>query len=329
MPKVEEKTAPAVEVVVEQETALAAQHGRGLPEAPSVGGLAWSSDPAAVVANIGKALEGLQRAAIALTFPGDWIAGKDRDDNVLCTLNAAGCARVEGLLGLSIRPVPPAIDLTPEAIDLPGGHRGERTRGLASSKTLRQEDVEVEVTRGDGEQFTGRQVDDRGMVTTKRGDAVGGYPPDLRTSARTALRSKATRNFLGLKNLPPSRLDEVWRAAGYGDTRKASMIGKGAGFGTGTDRAAAGVAEGDVKAEAKKLGDEILRRTGGDTEAARSLLKELTQNKEGKYAKESVAQFTKADQVAWAWERLRKHSTFGDGAQQQPTGGEREREPGE
>jgi hypothetical protein len=292
---------------------------------PTVGGLAWEADPRAVIQKMADTVEALQRAAISLTFPTDWVAGKDKEGNVVCTLRAAGCSRVEMLLGLRIDPIPPAIDLTPEPIDLPGGERGERVRGWVSSATLRTERMEVEITRGGGEDFVGRLVGENGKVTTSRSEAKGGYPPDLRASARTGLRAKATRTLLGLKALPPSRLDEVWKMAGLGDSRKASMIAKGTGYGTGTERSAGRVADESAKGSAEELRVEILKRVGGDEGAARQLVKEITANPEkGFGGNTSTAQLTQDWMVDRAWKALRKHPTFGDSAK-----GASEREPGE
>lgn len=316
---------PVVEVV--QETALAPLPVRGALQ-PLLGALAFADDPEAVIQRFAKTWEALQRAAIAATFPTDWYVTRDGAGNEFANPLATVGERAYPFAGIDrIDPLPGQVDLTPELITLPGDKRGYRCRGIVRSQRMGIDGEEIEVTRGEGEDFTGRMVNAAGNVVTKRSEATGSYEPDLRKSARTALKKEAVVKTLGLRRVPLTRLDEVWTATGKGAERKSSMIVRGSGYGSSTERNAGGVATGDTKGDAKALGDEILRRTGGDAMAASEALQRITINKEGKYAKKSVREFTKPEQVQWAWERLAKDKEIGDhtqAAQQQAPAAERE-----
>ena len=79
----------------------------------------------------------------------------------------------------------------------------------------------------------------------------------------------------------------------------------------------------DLKAEQVKLGNEILKRVGGDKTAAADLCREITSNPDkGFKGFDTLTKLTQDWQIKNAWKRLREHATFGDDAAGREAGGE-------
>lgn len=317
--KTDEKTAPAVEVVVEQETALAPVHGgRLLPtEAPPVAALAMMEDALKIATRMAEVVAGVRRAAITMTDPVDWVLNKDRQGNEVAMLTASGAQKVASLYGISVKPIPPATDLTPERVSI-NGKLAFKLRFRAHSRFLGRE-IETEATRREDEEFTGRETDQAGEFSFQGGHT---YEPDLSKAVRTLSLKTGVVELVGLKSVSRAELDDCWAAAG----KSSKTCRFGHGYGTSNDRAAGKVADATAKTSAEELRIEILKRVSGDESAAKDLLREITANPEkGFKGNSSTAQLTQDWMVERAWKALRKHPTFGDSSAQQP----REREPGE
>jgi hypothetical protein len=293
------------ELVEHEETALA-------PAAVDTGALAYRADSRQVFERFAETMASFRMCCLRTLDPADLV--RQKTDPPTALLRSCGAVKIAPFLGLSIRPLPPATDLTPIPFE-EDGRKGFLVRGRFSASFLRLVDIEVEASRRADEQFTGRGVDTSGNFTSRTDERVSAATGDLRRATRSLLLTAAVRQC-GFKSIPLADLTEAWQ----GTRKRIDQIPGGHGFGTSRDRTAEGVTDVDVKAAARALGEELLRRTGGDKSAAAQLLHEITVNKEGKYGRRSVAEFTKADQVEWARARLAKHEAFGDVSQ--------EREPG-
>lgn len=313
---IQEQT-PEVEVVTSgPSAAMTLYSGAGslaLPgEAPPVAALAMLENALAITERMAQVVSSLRIAAIKMTDPVDWVLSRDKQGNELAMLTASGAQKVASLYGIQLHPLEGETSLEPSRGQL-NGKLAFTLKCQAHSRLLGRS-IEVEATRREDEEFTGRETDEKGELKFKGGHT---FEPDLKKSVRTLAITTSVRELVGLKNVSRQELDACW----LGTTKTTERCRFGHGYGTSQDRSAAGVSEGDVKAKAKELGDEILRRVSGDSDLAKSVLRDITVNKDGKYARDSVAQFTKVEQVEWAWERLRKHQVFGDASQR--------REPGE
>jgi hypothetical protein len=265
-------------------------------------------DPQAVKAYLEKLEEGLsilRAVAIKSTTPYDWTKYKDRDGNVMCVLRDQGAANIRKWLGISIF-----------------NHRGDPLDAKVAGPKVSQESTpdgaKVQVVELWADGFcarTGERIP--GIYSAIRSDQKFRGRETLqddKASVRTYLDTKVTRILSGLRKIPESTLKD----AGL-DTAKCYS---GSGFGNSAERGAGRVAEGGVAEKAKALGDEILRRVGGDVESARSLLVEVSSWKDngGKLVKgfDSVAKFTKEFQVDNALKALKAHPTFGDATSGEP-----------
>jgi hypothetical protein len=281
-------------------------------DAPPLAALAMLEGAMAVAKRMAEMVEGVRRAAITMTDPVDWVLNKDKQGAEVAMLTASGAQKVASLYGIGLQPLAGQADLTPEKTQI-NDKDAYTLRAIAFSRFLGRE-IEIEATRRTDEEFTGRETDDGGEFKFKGGTS---FEPDLRKSTRTLAMTTAVRELVGLKNVSRRELDSCWVGAAK-DTKGCRF---GHGYGTSTDRSAAGVAEGDVGAKAEALRIDILQRVSGDEGAAKKVLGEITVDKDGKFAKTSTKQFTQGWQVEKAVERLAKHPIFGDQR--------RERAPGE
>jgi len=306
---------PEVEVVTSEPSAMTLYTGGGAispqGEAPPVAALAMLENALQITERMAQVVSSLRVAAIKMTDPVDWVLSMDKQKNEAAMLTASGAQKIASLYGIQLSPLEGAT-LEPQRAQI-NGKLAFVLQCTASSRLLGRS-IEIEATRREDEEFTGRATDEKGDF---KFNADHAFEPDLKKAVRTLAITTAVRELVGLKNVSRQELDSCW----LGTTKSTERCRFGHGYGTSQDRSAAGVAEGDVKIKAKELGDEILRRVGGDTDAAKTVLREITVNKDGKYARDSVAQFTKVEQVEWAAERLKKHPVFGDASQR--------REPGE
>lgn len=307
---------PEVEVVTSEPTAMTLYSGGGAlatpEEAPPVAALAMLENALAITERMAQVVSSLRVAAIKMTDPVDWVLSRDKQKNELAMLTASGAQKVASLYGILLEPLAGETSLEPTRVQL-NGKLAFNLKCRAHSRLLGRW-IEIEATRREDEEFTGRETDEKGDLKFNGGHT---FEPDLKKSVRTLAITSAVRELVGLKNVSRQELDASWQ----GTTKSTERCRFGHGYGTSGERTAAGVAEGDVPAKAEELRVELLRRVSGDEDAAKKLLGEITVDKDGKFAKTSTKQFTQAWQVEKAWERLRGHAVFGDKAQR--------REPGE
>lgn len=250
-------------------------------------------------------LEACQTMAIRATRPEDWVLSKSKSGEttaMLCAPGAQVVAQHYGIEVVNIRPRGPRGEFRPEERR---GENGELslTAWCDAISHITGKSIEgIEASRSSKEDFTGRS------------DATGASKlvqlNDLRSSLYTLLLTKSCRILAGLSRVPVETLDAAWE----GTTKSSDRCRKGSGFGSGSARAAAGVSEVDAKAR-KELADELLRRTGGDKQAAKDVLKEITAGKN--FAGfDTTERITKSWQLENAWSKLKEHPVFGDAAQQ-------------
>lgn len=155
--------------------------------------------------------------------------------------------------------------------------------------------------RRDDEDFLGRQHPKA---------APSGKPMliDILTSVIRGLDTQAARELSGLSKVSAEELERAWEGD---DTKRVEDIPVGSGGGSGAERQAENVAEDGVVEAAGKLGEELLRRTDGDQQAAEQLLVEITKTDKFK-GRKSCKTFTQHWQIDKAWEALKKHEIFGD-----------------
>jgi hypothetical protein len=310
-----QERSPEVEVVtVEQPNASLALYQRGTlvpSEAPPVQALAMMDNALQVAERMAQVVASLRTAAIKMTDHADWVLSRDRQGVELGMLTASGAQKVNSLYGVVLEPINGGT-MEPQPIQV-NGKKAFTLQCTATARLLGRR-INIEATRSEGEDFTGRETDDKGDLKFNGGYA---YEPDLKKSVRTLAETTSARELIGLKNVSRQELDAAWS----GTQKTADRCRFGHGYGTSQDRSAAGVAEGDVGAKAEALRVDLLRRVSGDEDAAKKLLGEITVDPNGKFAKTSVKQFTQGWQVDKAAERLRAHQIFGDKA--------RAREPGQ
>ena len=290
---------------IEKEDALATQ-----AREQSIAQLALQ-DPLAVKRYLEKLEEGLtilRQVAIKSTTPHDWTKYQDKEGRVICVLRDQGAANIRKWLGISIF-----------------GHRGDpidtKVAGPKVSSEKQDSGELVTVVEMWADAFcarTGERIE--GIYSAIRSDQKFRGRETLqddKESVRTYLDSKCTRILSGLRKVPESVLVE----AGI-DTAKSYA---GSGYGSSAERTAGTVTSDEVKSAAAKLREEILRRVGGDTAAAKQLCRDVTKgDKPGRDGKvfpgfDTVDRLTQDWQIEAAMKRLRSHSMFGDSAQ-----GERE-----
>lgn len=250
-------------------------------------------------------LSRFREVAIRSTKPTDWTLFKDRDEHIVGVPRDSGLVIVRKWFGISVfghRPRgvngPEPIIHETEAPSIEGGRPN-------ADKLVK---ITVADLWADGySDVTGEAVD--GIPFSARSDSFAGRGSrqDLASAARTGVDSKVARILSGLRKVSGEEL----KACGI-DLDKCY---KGSGFGSSTDRNATRNAEGGVEEGRAKLWSEILRRTGGDQQAALDVLKDITRFKgEGgrEWYARSIDQISKAFALEKAWGALKAHPTFGD-----------------
>ncbi len=319
----------APEVAVAEETSLARPGVVGL--AP----IAMQADAVEIIQRQTRIHQAVNIALIKVTEPGDWVAQRIGDD-VFLQPGGSASAKIARYIALELRgPSGEGKPLKEVVV-----REGTETRGvrvvysarslvLASLSGIPPEMaawLDLETTRWEDEDFTGRKIDESGKIV--RRDGVRALPSDLSSAGDSAARNRAVRQMTGLGKVP---LDLALRAFDKTAEQLMRLVQKGHGFGSSGERTGQKVAEPGVAEKAKALWEEILRRTGGDESAAGQVLREITSYpaaKDGKYPAfegvKSWQQITTERAVGIAQKKLGQHAVFGDKAQAQ-----REREPGE
>jgi len=240
-----------------------------------------------------KALANIQTVAIKQSHPYHWTKYRDRDGKVVCVVRDQGCVEMRKWLGISITNYNPK---TPSGTVEPKVSKCDKTGATV-----------VEMWADGSCNLTGEQIQQVYYAARSDDDFIGRKDrlQDLKASCRTGLDAKVTRILSGLRKVPEEILQK------HGVNTEQSY--KGHGYGSGADREASKVAEPGVKEKAIDLGKEVLSRTGGDKEAAKDLLKEITTSPDGKFKGfHSVDRITKSWQVDNAWKALKAHPIFGD-----------------
>lgn len=322
--------AAAPEVVVAGETAIA-------PREPVVGlaPIAMQPDALAIIKRQEQIRQAVNISLIRITEPGDWIAQRAGEEIFLLPGGGA-TSKIRGFLDIQLKGpggvgMPEKETVVREGTEVRGVwvRYSARSLVLASLSGIPIEHagwLDLETTRWEDEDFTGRRVDDAGRIVRK--DGVRALSSDLSGAADSAARNRAVRQLTGLGRVP---LEMACRAFDKTPEQLLKLVQKGHGFGSAGERAGQRVAESGVADKAKALWDDILRRTSGDESAAAQVLREITsypEAKDGKYKAfdgvRSWQQITTDRALVIAQKKLGQHPVFGDKAQTQ-----REREPGE
>jgi hypothetical protein len=247
------------------------------------------------------------RLAISDTMPEGWVLNRLDDGSVLGIPRHSACATIANIFGVrlyDVRPIDSAGRFAPEVVSHPDGSYTLRAWTSARCVLTGNEIEILEAARRSIERFTGRT--EEVVVGEKKTKVV--FESDLRSAVLTLLRSKAVR-VLVCSQVPESFLREVFSEVG----KNADRCVKGHGFGSSSERAASRVTTEEVKKGASALGKEILARVGGDKEAAKALLREITANPAKDFPGfDSVERFTADWQIESARKKLSSHPTFGD-----------------
>jgi hypothetical protein len=270
---------------------------------------AWSTrdvDPMKELARFEAAAE-LQRrlipASIKCTKPQDWV-----DMGGKAYLQATGVERIAPLWGLVFGQ--PEV----EKIDQGGGEYYFVARGFAASRRTGCFYKSVEGGRSSDDPFFVRFDEDKPELETWKGMSADDkrdwkrthrIPPDeldVRKAAITNWQCRAASMLTGLRGLTPADL----AAAGLAGVKKVDFAGGTKGGATSADL-------GQAKAE---FWNDILKRTGGDLEASRKLIKECTSFKkddgtmfDGYSSHDGIKS---AGMLGNAKKKLAAHPVFGD-----------------
>jgi hypothetical protein len=268
-----------------------------------------------------RALAKLREVAIRGSHAFDWTLYKDKEGRVVGVPRDSAAVQIRKWMGISIFNYRPLENGVPTPLITK-----ERVKTTdRDGKVTGEHEVTVVEMWADGLcALTGEPVE--GVYCAIRSDKPftgSGTLQDLKASCRTGLDTKVTRILSGLRKVPVDQLT----ALGV----KVEQSHTGMGFGTSAERTAGTVTSDEVKTAAAKLRDEILKRVGGDTAAAKQLCRDVTKgDKPGKDGKlfpgfDTVERLTQDWQIEAAMKRLRSHATFGDTAQGSGNG---DRDPG-
>jgi hypothetical protein len=240
------------------------------------------------------------RAALRATRPQDWVLSRDRhgtETAMLCASGADIVAQIYGVVVTNMRPVDARGIFEPDRLARSNGSFGYRAWCDATSRVTGGAVEALECVRWSDEDFTGRATDARGEIVATRGAALDS---DLRASVYRLARTKAVRVLCAMTRLPVSELSAAWS----GTDRSLEQCRRGHGYGSSAERAAAAVSDAGIESRRDELRAAVLSVVGGDANAARAMLREVTAGKD--FAGfESVDRMTKIWQIENALLRLR------------------------
>lgn len=252
-------------------------------------------------------MDGLYMVAIGRTRPEDWILSRDQAQNVTAMIASSGARLVAEVYEIelsNLRPLDENGMFDPVVRDMGNGVFSLRGGCDAESKANgRKQPIEME--RRSDEDFTGRTVDAEGAFNFDRGKKVGSWSGDVSSSVLTGLETKAVRTLCSMSRVPLSELERAWA----GTEKKTDKCRKGQGYGSSSDRGSQALSDPELKAEIEKLRAEVIRTVGGDKDAGKQLVKEITTGPN--FAGfDSLDRLTKDFQVKQAWKHLKEHPKF-------------------
>jgi hypothetical protein len=304
--------AKAPEIVAPEQTAIAHRPGTTvvLPRADEyeqelslIDQLTVLDHGAAIFERRTELIERCRISAIRATQPSDWVLFRDKAGVEVAMLCGPGADIVAQFYGIEIANIRPQREGSfAPALEKDGDEKQLVAWCDARSKVTGQALQSIEARRSTSEDFVGRG----GLESSS---ALVGMA-DLRASVYRLLRTKAVRILASMTRVSRGLLDEAWK----GTEKSSEQCRKGSGYGTSSERGATRVADADVIEARDKLRDEILRRVGGDTAAARDVLKEITANPPKFKGFDSIDRLAQGWQVENAAKKLAEHPVFGDAA---------------
>lgn len=267
-------------------------------------------DSAALFERRVRLIEQCRIAAIRATAPEDWVLFRGKDGSTNAMLTAPGAAVVAHYYGIEIYNLRPMRDGVFSPVRTEDGDEVSYAAWCDARCNVTGQSVEsIEARRSSSEDFVGRG----GLSGTSALVADA----DLRAATAQLLKTKAVRILAAMSRVPLRVLEEAWRPV---EGKSTSDCRLGSGFGSAKDRGAGRVAEEGVKEAAAALGRDVLSRVGGDEDAAKDLLRDITSNPEkGFKGFDSARRFTQSWQVERAWKALREHELFGDDTDKEAT----------
>jgi hypothetical protein len=265
-------------------------------------------DPAAELAAFESAAQLLAKlvpTSIKATRPQDWIKMGDK-----VYLQSTGVERLAPLWGLVFG------EPTVTREDYPNGDFAYIVRGPVGSRRTGVFYKIIEGGRSSSDPFFDAFDEEKPkgfyeLPAEEKADwkarhRIAPDPLDVRKAAVTNWMVRAASMLCGMRNLTPADLEA-------GGIRGVAEVAYRSGQKGGD------TVPGDLKAEQVKLGNEVLRRTGGDVEAAKALMLDITKGKDFK-GFDTAARLTKDWQIKAAWKNLQAHAIFGDAAGQREPG---------
>lgn len=256
----------------------------------------------------------MREIAISDTVGIDWTLFKDREGKEVAVLRDSGAVKVRKWLGISIfnhrhddgtDKRGPRVWI--EDVDEGDGRRKkvQIVSGIADGFCSRTGEHVAGIpfaVRNEPQEFTGRK-----HPKTKLSNLT-----DLLSSWRTGIDAKVVRVLGGVRKIPKTEL------ARLGVDVATAYLGHG--YGSGAEREAAGAAEGGIDARRLALRNSIVRRTGGDMDSGKKLVREITSRPPNPKKKgdkgfpgvDSLERLTLGWQIDNAFRKLKAHPVFGN-----------------
>jgi len=262
---------------------------------------------------LAKVMKTMREIAIQDTVGIDWTLYRDADGREVGVMRDSGAVKARKWLGISItghRPPDGSAMEGPrvylETVD-EGGGKSKKVQvvdGIADgycSRTGERIEAVYFAVRNEPKEFTGRK-----HPVTKLSNLT-----DLLSTWRTGIDAKIVRILGGVRKVPKEDLKN------YGvDTTKCYL---GHGYGSGAERSAAGAAVGELGEQIAALRKSVIRRTAGDLDKGKALVREITSSPKTAKSKgfaglNSLDQITLGWQIDRAWTNLKAHPKFGNKA---------------
>lgn len=254
-------------------------------------------------------------ATIKASKPLDWTLWKGPEGDVVATPRDSLMVNAKKIYGIRItnyRPVGPdgaepkietTDDFVMERAQQGGGNQPKVHNGNKIP-------IYTATLWADGScHLTGEELPDQ--TYTARTGRFGGqelYLSDLKQSCRTGLDKLICSKLTGIRKVAGDELCSI-----TGDAKFLERCYKGSGFGSSSERTSAKVAEAGVEEQRAALMVDVLRVCGGDKEAARKLIVDITKNEaKGFKGFDTLDRMTLGWQIEAARKALKAHPVFGD-----------------